>query len=249
MERDIITIDPEKCDGCGLCVKACAEGALQLVDGKAKLVSESYCDGLGDCLPQCPTGAITIERRKAAPFDETAVKRHLEQKKQGERPAAAAPPCVVPEHVCGCPGVEAQTFQPAVAAARPEKKTAPVSRLRQWPCQLQLVPVDAPYLEQAHLLLAADCTAFAYAGIHEDFMRGKITLVACPKLDHYDYAAKLAEILKQHEVKSITVLKMDVFCCSGLVEIVKSAFRAGDKLVPWWVVTVTKDGAIIAECF
>lgn len=249
MERDIIKIDPDKCDGCGLCVEACAEGALQLVDGKAKLVSESYCDGLGDCLPECPTGAITIERRRAAPFDEMAVKRYLEQKKQEESPAVAEPPCAESRPACGCPGVETQALRPAPAAARPEKKAAPVSRLRQWPCQLQLVPVNAPYLEQAHLLLAADCTAFAYAGIHEDFMCGKVTLIACPKLDHYDYAAKLAEILKQHEIKSITVLKMDVFCCSGLIEIVKSAFRTSDKLVPWRVVTISKDGAIIAECF
>ncbi len=250
MKREIIKIDPEKCDGCGLCVSACAEGALQLVDGKAKLVSESYCDGLGACLPECPSGAITIEEREAAPFDEAAVQKHLEKKELEESCAEADPLCTISNLDCGCRGTEVRTIQPAAPPPVGSSSRAPAaaSQLRQWPCQLRLVPVNAPYLDRAHLLIAADCTAYAYANLHEAFMRGKITLIACPKLDQFDYAAKLAEILKQHEIKSIAVLKMDVPCCGGLLETIKSALRSSGKLIPWHVVTISKDGNIVEEC-
>lgn len=249
MKRQIIKIDPEKCDGCGLCVKACSEGALQLVDGKAKLVSESYCDGLGACLPECPAGAITIEVRTAAPFDEAAVQEYLDKKEAGGNGARADTACPVVNLDCGCSGTEARTFQtapPAPAEGLPGG-TAVVSQLRQWPCQLRLVPAGAPYLDRARLLVAADCTAYAYPNIHE-LMRGKITLIACPKLDQYDYAAKLAGILEQHEIKSITVLKMDVPCCSGLVRMIESALRSSGEIVPWRVATISRDGIITEDC-
>lgn len=250
MKRKIIKIDPDKCDGCGLCVEACSEGALQLVDGKAKLVSESYCDGLGDCLPECPTGAISIEERVAAPFDEAAVKRYLEAVEGGAGTAnyQEATTCAAVNLDCGCPGTEVRAIQPAVSEPEegPPAGSAAASQLRQWPCQLRLMPTHAPYLDQAHLLIAADCTAYAYAGIHE-FMRGKITMVACPKLDSFDYAAKLTDILGQHEIKSIVVLKMAVLCCSGLLEAVKTALRRSGKLIPWRVVTISKDGNITEE--
>lgn len=250
MKRLIIKIDPDKCDGCGLCVNACAEGALQLVDGKAKLVSESYCDGLGACLPECPTGAITIEEREAAPFDEKAVQKNLEKQEQEKNGAETEPLCTMPNLGCGCQGTEVRTIQPAVSPieASPSSAPAAVSQLLQWPCQMRLVPVSAPYLDRAHLLIAADCTAYACASIHDSFMRGKITLIACPKLDQFDYAAKLAEILKRHKIKSITVLKMDVPCCGGLLGMVKSALRNSGKLIPWHVITISKDGNIIEEC-
>jgi len=247
MKRKIIKIDPDKCDGCGLCIDACSEGALQLVDGKAKLVSESYCDGLGDCLPECPTGAISIEEREAAPFDEAAVKRYLE-KKEAVEGGAGATTCSAVNLDCGCPGTEVRAIQPAVSAPveGPPAGSAFASQLRQWPCQLRLMPAHAPYLDQAHLLIAADCTAYAYAGIHE-FMRGKITAIACPKLDSFDYAAKLADILGQHKIKGIVLLKMEVPCCGGLLEAVKTALRRSGKLIPWHVVTISKEGKIIEE--
>lgn len=249
MKRQIIKIDPEKCDGCGLCVKACAEGALQLVDGKAKLVSESYCDGLGACLPECPTGAITIEERRAAPFDEAAVQIYLKKKEAGGDGARADAACPVANLDCGCSGTGAQKLQPAPPAPAEDLPgdTAVVSQLRQWPCQLRLVPPGAPYLDRARLLIAADCTAYAYPNIHE-FMRGKITLIACPKLDQYDYQAKLAGILEQHEIKSITVLKMEVPCCGGLVRMIESALRSSGKIVPRRVVTISRDGIIRDYC-
>lgn len=249
MKRKIIKIDPEKCNGCGLCVSACDEGALQLVDGKAKLISESYCDGLGDCLPECPTGAITIEEREAAPFDEAAVQKHLERREWEEGCAEAASLCAVPNLDCGCRGTEVRTIQhPSLTEESPSPAPASLSQLRQWPCQLRLVPVNAPYLDRAHLLIAADCTAYAYANIHDGFMRGKITLIACPKLDQFDYAARLTEILEQNQIKSITVLKMEVPCCGGLLEMVKSALRNSGKLIPWHVVTIARDGNIVEEC-
>lgn len=256
-KRQIIKIDPEKCDGCGLCVSACAEGALQLVNGKAKLVSESYCDGLGACLPECPAEAITIEEREAAPFDEAAVQKYLEKRvsaKGGARTdaslAQADPTCpaVNLNLDCGCRSTEMLALQPAVQrpVEGPSGTPAATSQLRQWPCQLRLVPINAPYLERAHLLIAADCTAYAYPNIHE-FMRGKITLIACPKLDSIDYAAKLTEILELNEIKSITLLKMEVPCCGRLLEIVKSALRHSGKLLPWRVMTISIEGMISEE--
>lgn len=241
MKRKIIKINPEQCNGCGLCVSACHEGALQLIDGKAVLVSESYCDGLGACLPECPTGAITIEEREAAAFDEVAVQKHLEnQKSHAPEPLA-----------CGCPGTHARIIEKKAApvTAQPASTQAGVmeSQLNQWPCQIKLVPVNAPYFDNAHLLVAADCTAFAYANIHQNFMKNKITLIGCPKLDEVDYSAKFTEILKAHDLKSITVLRMEVPCCGGIVNAVKLAILSSGKLVPWQVVTIGTNGTIIEE--
>lgn len=244
MKRKIIRIDEDKCNGCGLCVKACHEGALQIVDGKAKLVSESYCDGLGDCLPECPTGAISIEEREAAAYDQEAVDRHLvalKQKKPGESPAE-------PVSACACPGTKARlnvSGQKTVLPVAPGENRQ--SQLAQWPCQLKLVPAGASFLDQAHLLLAADCTAFAYPDVHERFMRGKITLIGCPKLDNTDYAEKLAAILAGHKIKSVTVLRMEVPCCGGLVHFLQKAMTASGQIVPWNVVTITTNGQIAED--
>lgn len=250
MKRKIVHIDEEKCDGCGLCIEACHEGALQLVDGKAKLVSESYCDGLGDCLPECPAGAIILEEREADPFDEEAVKKNMEAKQCASDSSEALPDTLA----CGCPGTQVKTIQREQpqedAVVHPVPAAAPRvgSQLAQWPCQIKLVPVNAPYLEDAHLLVAADCTAYAYANIHNDFMRNKITLIGCPKLDSVDYSEKLTEILKAHNVKSITVLRMEVPCCNGIVNSVKKALIDSNTMIPWRVVTISSDGRIIEDC-
>ncbi|MGQ9778863.1 MAG: ATP-binding protein [Bacillota bacterium] len=236
MKRKIVRIDEEKCNGCGLCVEACHEGALQLVNGKAKLVSESYCDGLGDCLPECPTGAITIEEREAAPYDEAAVKERLAAKNVPAVPLA-----------CGCPGSQARSLNQEKAEPAATRPVSIASELRQWPCQLKLVPVNAPYFDNAHLLVAADCTAYAYANVHQDFMRNKITLIGCPKLDAVDYTEKLTAILKGHEIKSVTVLRMEVPCCGGIVNAVKNALINSGKMIPWQVVTIGVDGKILEE--
>jgi len=242
LKRKIITIDEEKCNGCGLCVEACHEGALQMVNGKARLVSESYCDGLGDCLPECPTGAITIEEREAAPYDEEAVKKHLETRYNP-----------MPENLaCGCSGSLARTIERVEANAPADTPavtgpTAPVSQLRQWPCQIKLVPVNAPYFDHAHLLVAADCTAYAYANFHNDFMRNKVTIIGCPKLDDVNYTNKLTEILKAHEIKSVTVLRMEVPCCSGIANAVKQALVNSGKMIPWSIVTISTDGRVVED--
>ena len=241
MKRKIITIDESLCNGCGLCVSACHEGALQLVNGKAKLVSESYCDGLGACLPECPTGAIKIEEREAAAFDEAAVAA-----KQAIEKAAPPPPPLA----CGCPGKMAKSIArpssptPAAAAATDE---APVSALVNWPVQIKLVPVSAPYLRNAALLIAADCTAFAFADIHRRFMANKVTLIGCPKLDEGDYAEKLTAILQANDIRSVTVLRMEVPCCGGIANAVKQALVASGKMIPWRVVTLSTDGAVLEE--
>jgi ferredoxin len=214
MIRNIIRIDEEKCNGCSACVNACHEGALQLIDGKARLVSESYCDGLGNCLPECPTGAITIEEREVNAYDREAVKNHMNQTK----------------------------VQPVTPLAENI-----LSQLGQWPCQLKLVPVNAPYLNNAHLLIAADCTAFAYANIHQKFMPGKITLIGCPKLDDIDYSEKLTAIFEQHGIKSITILRMEVPCCGGIVHAVTHALKNSGKMIPWSVITISTDGKILEE--
>lgn len=241
MKRKIVKIDEEKCTGCGLCVDACHEGALQMVNGKARLVSDSYCDGLGDCLPECPAGAIALEEREADAFDEEAVKKHMESQKPGGNETLA----------CGCPGTQARSIErkvedvPACGAAGNAGRAA--SQLNQWPCQIKLVPVNAPYFADAHLLVAADCTAYAYADIHNDFMRNKITIIGCPKLDDIDYTEKLTGILKSHEIKSVTVLRMEVPCCGGIVNAVKQALINSGKMIPWRIVTVTTDGKIAEE--
>lgn len=238
MKRKIISIDEGKCNGCGLCVGACHEGALQLIDGKARLVSESYCDGLGNCLPECPTGAIHLEEKETAAFDEEAVKRHMDKNKVQPEATLA----------CGCPGTHAKllvkTSQEATSIHSVENSQ---SQLCQWPCQLKLVPVSAPYFDNANLLIAADCTAFAYPDIHQKFMRNKITLIGCPKLDEIDYSEKLTAILQHHEIKSVSILRMEVPCCGGIVNAVKSALTNSGKMIPWNVVTITTDGKIMED--
>jgi NAD-dependent dihydropyrimidine dehydrogenase PreA subunit len=240
MKRKIVKIDEEKCNGCGLCVNACHEGALQLINGKAKLVSEAYCDGLGACLPDCPAGAIELEEREAVAFDEEAVKRNLGAAIKQPQPL-----------LCGCPGSMTKELKSAAAEPTSEcNKTLHVdvkSQLRQWPCQIKLVPANAPYFDNAHLLIAADCSAYAYGSIHQDFMRNKITLIGCPKLDNINYAQKLTEILKAHDIKSITVLRMEVPCCGGIVAAVKEALKESGSLIPWRVVTISTDGQIIED--
>ncbi len=227
MIRKIITIDQEKCTGCGLCVTACHEGAIGLENGKAVLLREDYCDGLGDCLPACPTGAITFEEREAAAYDEAAV---LAAKAKKEA------------HTFQCPGSQARAIQTAGTAGAPV--SAP-SQLRQWPVQIKLVPVNAPYFDGAHLLIAADCTAYAYANFHQDFIRGKITLVGCPKLDGVDYTEKLTHIIRDNHIKALTVVRMEVPCCGGLERAAVEALKASGKFIPWQVVTISTDGRIL----
>ena len=233
MIRRIITIDEEKCNGCGLCADACHEGAIGIVDGKAKLLREDYCDGLGDCLPACPMNAISFETREAPAYDEEAV---LKAKKQNT---------VRKRTPCACPGTQAKILsaEPKPALSRPSH--AP-SRLMQWPCQLKLVPPHAPYFNGADLLIAADCTAYAYAAFHENFMKGKITLIGCPKLDAGNYAEKLAQIFTYNNIRSIKVVRMEVPCCGGLEYAVKTAITASGKEIPCQVVTISTDGKILA---
>ena len=228
MIRKIIRIDEEKCNGCGACAKACHEGAIEMIGGKAKLTKENYCDGLGDCLPACPTGAISFEQREAPAYDEAAVLRSKREKAQKS---------------CSCPGMKTQVFNREPAPRTTAK--ASVSRLAQWPCQLKLVPVHAPYFEGADVLIAADCTAYAYADFHRDFMQDKITLIGCPKLDSCDYAEKLAQIFAYHSIRSVQVLRMEVPCCGGLENAVKRAILASGKHIPLEVVTVSTNGKII----
>jgi len=210
MIRRVIQIDEEKCNGCGICVTACHEGAIGMVDGKARLMRDDYCDGLGDCLPNCPTGAISFIEREAAAYDEAAVKANMERK---ETHKAA--------------GREA--FQEEVSRETVQ------SQLQQWPCQIKLVPVNAPYFEDAKLLIAADCTAYAYANVHEEFMKGKITLIGCPKLDQIDYSEKLTQIIAENNIKSVTVLRMEVPCCGGLENAAVKALKNSGKFLPWQV--------------
>ena len=230
MIRKIIRIDENKCNGCGACAAACHEGAIEMIDGKARLTREDYCDGLGDCLPACPTGAITFEEREAPAYDEAAIKA-------AQRAKAEPLPC-------GCPGTRSRTIKRDPAPV-PSRQSAPQSQLAQWPCQIKLVPVNAPYLDGANLLIAADCTAYAYAGFHQDFMRNHITLIGCPKLDEGDYAEKLTQILIHNNIRSVKILRMEVPCCGGLENAVKRALQASGKFLPWQVVTITTDGKIL----
>jgi NAD-dependent dihydropyrimidine dehydrogenase PreA subunit len=239
MKRNIISIDEEKCNGCGLCVSACHEGALQMIDGKAKLVSESYCDGLGNCLPECPTGAIKIEEREAAEFDEVAVQKHMDNNKKVEQPA---PPKTL---ACGCPGTHSKTIERKTEAPAQVVAQETQSELRQWPVQIKLVPANAPYFNNANLLIAADCAAYSYANFHQTFMKNKITIIGCPKLDEGDYADKLTDILMMNEIKSVSVVRMEVPCCGGIVSAVKNALQRSGKMIPWNVVTIGTDGNII----
>lgn len=233
MIRKIIKIDESKCNGCGLCAGACQEGAIAIIDGKAKLVRDDYCDGLGNCLPACPTGAISFEEREAAAFDEQAVKEHL----------AANQSCGG-----GCPGTKARAItQPDTQNYDEIREVASVSRLRQWPVQIELVPVSAPYFDNANLLIAADCTAYAYGDFHNKFIKNRITLIGCPKLDDCEYADKLTEILKRNRIKSVTVVRMEVPCCGGLEYAVRKALENSKKIIPWQIIVISTDGQFIEE--
>ena len=228
MIRKIIKIDEEKCNGCGACAAACHEGAIEMVNGKARLTREDYCDGLGDCLPSCPTGAINFEEREAPAYNEAAVQAS-KAKKQSPLP-------------CGCPGTNARAIKrddTACAVASPA-----VSQLSQWPVQIKLVPVNAPYFDGANLLIAADCTAYAYANFHNEFIRRHVTLIGCPKLDEGDYAHKLTAIISNNDIKSVTIVRMEVPCCGGIENAAKRALMASGKFIPWRVVTISTDGRI-----
>ena len=231
MLRKIIKIDEEKCNGCGACAAACHEGAIEMVNGKAKLTREDYCDGLGDCLPACPVDAISFEEREAPAYDEEAV-RQAKMKKFGI------------QQPCGCPGSQARAISRPQAAPAAESGAVPQSQLRQWPVQIKLVPVKAPYFENANLLIAADCTAYAYANFHREFIRNRITLIGCPKLDEGDYAEKLTAIIANNNIKSVTIVRMEVPCCGGIENAARRAIQASGKFLPWQVVTITTDGRI-----
>jgi Pyruvate/2-oxoacid:ferredoxin oxidoreductase delta subunit len=249
MKRQIITIDAEKCNGCGLCVDACAEGAIQLVDGKARLVRDDYCDGLGACLGECPQGAISMAEREAAPFDPGAVAAHLGH---GQAPQATPPrPSPAALRPGGCPGMAMVDFGKGSPASSPRESSAGAavpSALRQWPIQLHLVPTTAPYWQGADLLLAADCTAFALGGFHGELLQGRRLIIACPKLDDTAvYVEKLATILAENDIRSLTIARMEVPCCGGLVRIAQQAIAASGRDLPCKVVTVGLQGDLRRE--
>lgn len=231
MIRKIIKIDEEKCNGCGACAAACHEGAIEMINGKAKLTREDYCDGLGDCLPACPTNAISFEEREAPAYDEAAVLAAKKQKEQAVLP-------------CGCPGTQSKSIKrESCDCSAPVQNVT--SKLSQWPVQIKLVPVNAPYFDGVNLLIAADCTAYAYGNFHNEFIRNHVTLIGCPKLDATDYAEKLTEIIKNNNIKSVTVTRMQVPCCGGIENAVKRALMASGKFIPWRVVTISTDGRIL----
>ncbi len=232
MLRNIIKIDEDKCVGCGLCASACHEGAIGIIDGKAKLLRDDYCDGLGNCLPVCPTKAITFEQREAEGYNKEVAPKRLAAK----HPEKLA---------CGCPGTHSKTLERKEEKVTSENFAQINSQLNQWPVQIKLVPVNAPYFENANLLIAADCSAYAYGNFHNEFMKNKITLIGCPKLDEGDYSEKLTEILKHNNVKSVTVVRMEVPCCGGLEHAVISALKNCGKMVQWQVVTISTDGKIL----
>ena len=234
MIRRIIHIDKEKCNGCGACAKACHEGAIGMVNGKAELLRDDYCDGLGDCLPTCPTGAITFVEREALEYDKEAVEANLKKKKNNGNKIFS-----------GCPSSKMHIFNKAKESV--DNSYMPMaSQLGQWPCQIKLVPVNAPYFDNADLLIAADCTAYAYANMHSEFMKGKITVIGCPKLDDIDYSEKLTQIIKCNNIKSITVVRMEVPCCGGLEYATKQAIKNSGKFLPWHIVTISIDGKKIS---
>lgn len=235
MIRKIIKIDEEKCNGCGACTTACHEGAIEMVNGKAKLTKEHYCDGLGDCLPACPTGAISFEEREAPAYDEEAVM--AAKAKANDKPKS---PCQG-----GCPGVAIKSMVRSISHAPQPRNQAVSSQLMQWPCQIKLVPVNAPYLDEANLLIAADCTAYAYGNFHNEFMRNHITLIGCPKLDMVDYTDKLTAILQNNNIKSVKVVRMEVPCCGGIENAVKNALMKSGKFIPWQIITISTDGKIL----
>ena len=232
MIRKIIKIDEEKCNGCGACASACHEGAIQMINGKAKLTREDYCDGLGDCLPACPTGAITFEEREAPAYNEKAVLAAKAAKENSPLP-------------CGCPGSALKSFTRENSAVSANVHNENLSQLTHWPVQIKLVPVNAPYFEGSKLLIAADCSAYAYGNFHNDFIKGHTVLIGCPKLDAVDYTEKLTQIIKNNNIKSVTVTRMEVPCCGGLENAVKNALMNSGKFIPWNIVTISSDGRII----
>ncbi len=236
MIRKIIKIDEDRCNGCGACAAACHEGAIEMAGGKAVLAHEDYCDGLGDCLPECPAGAISFEEREVPAYNEAAVLA-ARQMKESSRD--------IKSPHAGCPGSRVRRIEHPKTENTPSQAAPAVSQLGQWPCQIKLAPVNAPYFSGAELLIAADCTAYAYASIHEDFMKGRITLIGCPKLDDTDYSEKLAEIIRSNDIRSVLVLRMEVPCCGGLEMAVKKALQAGRTCIPCRIVTVSIDGKIL----
>lgn len=277
MIRKIIKIDEEKCNGCGICATACHEGAIDIVDGKAKLVREHYCDGLGDCLPACPTGAITFEEREAPAYDDAAVKKTQEEHKKTAMNMSINEIMQIEDENerrklmiaktkeagdtnqtmhRGCPGSRMRQLKNSGvnSGACPSSnqdfqntqfQAKPVSQLAQWPCQIKLVPTKAPFFEGAKLLIAADCSAYAYANMHAEFMRGKTTIIGCPKLDDIDYSNKLTEIISNNDIREVTIVRMEVPCCGGLELAAKKALQASGKFIPWQVVTISIDGKIL----
>ena len=236
MIRQIIKINNELCNGCGLCANACHEGAIALVEGKAKLIRDDYCDGLGNCLPVCPTGAISFEEREAAEFNEEAVKVHIEEKTKAAASCSGG----------GCPGTKSRTITRNTPNLIHTLDTAKIeSQLLQWPVQIKLVPIKAPYFENANLLIAADCSAYAYGDFHNKFIKNRIALIGCPKLDDGNYSEKLTEIFKHNNIQSVTVVRMEVPCCGGLEYAVKQALMNCNKLIQWQVVTISTDGEIL----
>jgi len=266
MIRKVIKINEDDCNGCGLCATACHEGAIGIVDGKAKLLRDDYCDGLGNCLPVCPTGAITFEERNAAEFDEVAVKKHMKEKEALKDHSQENAPS--PKSPCGCPSTVARTFDRPVSpvntvaeegscssvkaessccsAKAPDVENI-ISNLRQWPVQIQLVPVNAPYFNGAHLLIAADCAAYAHPSFNQTFMKNKITIIGCPKLDDTNYSEKLTMILANNNIKSVTVVRMEVPCCGGIVSAAIEALKNSGKMISWNVVTLATDGSVIED--
>lgn len=231
MIRKIIKIDEKKCNGCSLCAKACHEGAIGMINGKAKLLRDDYCDGLGDCLPVCPTNAISFEEREALEYNQAEVEKNMQSKKNDTLP-------------CGCPGTNSKTIIRSQISNK-NILTETTSQLNQWPVQIKLVPVNAAYFENANLLVSADCAAYAYGNFHSKFMRNKITIIGCPKLDNEDYSNKLLEIIKENNIKSVTVVRMEVPCCTGIENAVKTALLNSGKMIPWQVVTISTNGKII----
>lgn len=227
MKRRIIKIDEEKCNGCAACAVACHEGAIGMVNGKAKLLRDDYCDGLGDCLPTCPTGAITFEEREALAYDHEAVQANMKKEE------------VLP---CGCPGTQSKIMNPKV---HQHIEINQQSELRQWPIQIKLVPIHAPCFDGCKLLIAADCTAYAYANFHQDFIKNHVTLIGCPKLDMEDYSEKLTAILRDNDIQEVKVVRMEVPCCGGLEQATKLALKNSGKFIPWQIVTISTDGEIL----
>ena len=233
MVRQIIKIDENKCNGCGLCVSACHEGAIGLVDGKAKLLRDDYCDGLGNCLPVCPMEAITFEEREAAKYDESAVKANM----RNNQPETLA---------CGCPGTHSRVIERDAHSEPIKTQTVTIqTQLNQWPVQIKLVPSNAPYFDNANLLIAADCTAYAYGTFQTEYMKNRITIIGCPKLDEGDYSEKLTVILKQNNIKSVMIARMEVPCCGGIENAVKTALQNCGKMIPLQVATFSTDGNVL----